>query len=159
MKPLICLVFILILCSCNNTEEQNNKNKKDSVLKPAEIHNITTGMKIKPLRQLPSGFKLDSIKKTDTTLNHQMTYYFPVSLKNNNWNKKLHSFIHKLELDYYPEKTNEEFQSSVFDLWVTSFIESNKKIQFNFMMQSYYHGSAHYNQDSVKYNYPSENKN
>lgn len=147
----VLFFFALVLLSCG--EEQPHEEaklpeiKKDSF--PFDFSDVSTALKIVPLKQLPSGFHLDSVFKTDTLLNHQTTLYYPVSETDPSFNRKLRLFIEKQEKYYRPYEKGDEYQSSVFDLWLVAEESGGKKQGFKFRMQSYYPGAAHYNHDSA----------
>jgi hypothetical protein len=154
MKFIAVLLCLLFLISCK--EESNNAAKLPEVKKdslPLEYLSTSTAFEVEPLKQLPPGFHLDSLFKTDTLLNHQTTLYYPVSETDPAFNRKLRLFIEKYESEYKPDERGDKFQSSVFDLWITGARFADKKMKFKFMMQGYYPGAAHYNHDSAVFNY------
>ena len=159
MRYIILFVLTFSLFSCqsqndNKSNDQQNGSTKDTTA----FVEPTTRVEVIPLKQFPSGFQLDSVIRTDTSVSHNITLYFPASVTDLKWNKKVKSFLDKFVKDYYPEKglykeSEQKYQSSVFDMWVTSFETSDKEIKCTFKMQSYYSGAAHYNQDSATFIY------
>lgn len=151
---LMCIVmffFALVLFSCRE-EQRHEETKLPEIKKDSFFLNFTdvsTALKIVPLKQLPSGFHLDSVFKTDTLLNHQTTLYYPVSETDPSFNRRLRLFIEKQEKGYRPYEKGDEYESSFFDLWLVAEEYSGKKQRFTFWMQSYYPGAAHYNHDSA----------
>ncbi|MES2131170.1 MAG: hypothetical protein V4506_02405 [Bacteroidota bacterium] len=155
MKYIILLAFLVALNACNTetkTSDQKQKNpEKDSL--PVEFLNVTTALNVVPLRQLPKGFHLDSIMKTDTVSGHQTIIYYPLAETNAAFNKNLKTFIQKQEHDYIPDRKPEEYTYSSFDMWLISVDSVQKKQKFKFKMQSFYSGAAHYNNDSITFVY------
>lgn len=147
----VLFFFSLFLLSCKEEQQHGEAKlpeiKKDSF--PLDFADVSTALKIVPLKQLPSGFHLDSVFKTDSLLNHQTTLYYPVSETDPSFNRKLRLFIEKQEKYYRPYEKGDEYQSSFFDLWLVAEEYSGKKQRFKFRMQSYYPGAAHYNRDSA----------
>lgn len=156
MKYIIPLFFWIALSSCNTetktSDQKQGKPNKDS-LPPMEFMNVTTALNIVPLRQLPKGFYLDSIMKTDTVSGHQTIIYYPLAETNAAFNKKLKTFIQKQEHEYIPDRKPEEYAYSSFDMWLISVDSVQKKQKFKFKMQSFYSGAAHYNNDSAVFVY------
>jgi len=111
----------------------------------------TTRVEVLPQRNLPEGFYLDSLQYIDSPFDHHVLVYFPVALSHKDFNKRMQQFMLKYVQEYSPEKTNEADQSSEFDLWITGFDAAKKRVKF--MMQSYYSGAAHFNQDSAVFVY------
>lgn len=151
------LVLLLVAAACTHPgdegakAEENTPVSEDSM--PLNVADVSTALAIEPLRQLPSGFHLDSIFKTDSLLNHQVTLYYPVSETDQAFNLKLERFMEKQAAGYKPDEKGDEYQSSVFDLWLVAEEHSGRKQSFTFRMQSYYPGAAHYNRDSAVFSY------
>lgn len=150
-------MLILVAGACTHPGEAEHKKvesvpvKEDPILLNA-VH-VTTALEIRPLRQLPAGFYLDSLYEKDKLLNHQITLFYPVSETDPAFNRKLRLFMKKHAAGYEPDKRGDEYQSSSFDLWLTALEHSGRKHSFTFRMQSYYPGAAHYNHDSAVFTF------
>lgn len=155
MKYIILFVFLVASNACTTetkaSDQTQKQSEKDSL--PLEFINVTTALNVVPLRQLPKGFHLDSIMKTDTISRHQTIIYYPVAETKAAFNKKLKTFIQKQEQDYIPDRKPEEYAYSSFDMWLISVDSVKKKQKFKFKMQSFYSGAAHYNNDSLVFVY------
>ena len=151
------MMWLLLAGACARPEERENPKAEtapvvnDSI--PFDMAHVSTAMEIRPLRQLPAGFYLDSLQETDQGLNHQITWYYPVSQTDQAFNRKLRLFMEKHAADCKPGKKGDEYQSSSFDLWLIAEERSGKKQRFTFRMQSYYPGAAHYNHDSAVFSH------
>lgn len=150
-----CLVVMLVLGSCAQPGEA--ETKKDERTPPAtdtvpfNVAAVSTAMPIEPLRELPTGFYLDSFFITDNLLNHRVALYYPLSETDSIFNRKLVKFIRAHEASYQPDEKGDDYQSSSFDLWLVAEEHAGRKQSFKFRMQSYYPGAAHYNRDSAVY--------
>lgn len=148
-----CLVGMLMLGACAHPVETETKKEESAPLAtdsvPFNTADVSTAMPIEPLRQLPTGFYLDSISKTDSLLNHQVSLYYPVSETDSAFNRKLRLFMEKHAAYYKPDKKGDDYQSSSFDLWLMAVEHIGRTEKFKFRMQSYYPGAAHYNRDSA----------
>lgn len=147
-----CLVLMLAAVACAPPDEPGTGTKESAPagnsMSPNAIH-VSTALEIRPLRQLPAGFYLDSIFRKDSLLNHQSSLYYPVSETDPAFNRKLRLFMEKHEADYKPDEKGDEYQSSSFDIWLIAEERIGKIQRFKFRMQSYYPGAAHYNRDSA----------
>lgn len=147
------LVVMLVVGACAHPGEAENKKTestpvaKDSI--PLDFASVSTALEIQPLRQLPTGFHLDSISEKDSLLNHQCLLYYPVSETDPAFNRRLRLFMEKHKAGYKPDERGDEYQSSSFDLWIIAEEHRGGKQSFTFRMQSYYPGAAHYNRDSA----------
>ena len=87
----------------------------------------------------------------DTLTGHEVIVHFPVSEDDIKWNKKLKAKINDTKAGYYPDSEREPYSWSIFEMWVSGYTQGIEEDRFDFTMQSFYSGAAHYNMDSLKF--------
>lgn len=142
----------MVGCNQLNQNSENESGQNDSL--ETDIPDIvieTTASPIEPLEIFPSPFVSDSIFIEDTAFNFAAVIYFPKSTEDDEFNKFLQQLIqYEINLEKPENKTNDQ---TSFEMWVTNLTVSENLTQVLFKQQTYTEGSAHYNHESLTFNY------
>jgi hypothetical protein len=136
---LICVNFILGCTEAYSKSNQFPGAISDTILPGS----LSTALSIKPLKELPASFELDSILDEDTTYNYFTSIYFPKSNTNKSFNQLMAKFIQQQIGLEKPVKKAED--QCTFNMWLIKLVNSENLIQCIFREQSYTEGAAHYN--------------
>jgi hypothetical protein len=141
----VCLLVCVGCWACNRSATTEKATAQDSLPAPTfNFPEITTAVSVMPLKNLPSGYFLDSVSVLDSILFHHSTLYFPQAAHDEKLNAMIRAFCDLQVAKSLPDIPQDTMQNSVFELWLTDMQQYSQLLSMQFQDQSYYAGAAHY---------------